>query len=50
MAQRAFGSLDKEAWLQLATDWLTLAAVRDREDADKSDAQERDRAFGPGES
>jgi hypothetical protein len=46
MAQRAFSLLDKEAWLQLATDWLTLTAVRDRGD-DGSDAQERDRGTGP---
>jgi hypothetical protein len=50
MAQRAFSPLDKEAWLQLATDWLTLAAVRDRGDDDESDAQQRDRGTGPSDS
>jgi hypothetical protein len=49
MAQRAFSPLDKEAWLQLATDWLTLAAVRDRGD-DGSGAQQRDRGTGPSDA
>lgn len=29
-ADRAFSALDKEAWLQLAADWLTMASMRER--------------------
>jgi hypothetical protein len=29
-ADRAFTPLDKEAWLQLAADWLAMASLRER--------------------
>jgi hypothetical protein len=29
-ADRAFSPLDKEAWLQLAADWLAMASLRER--------------------
>jgi hypothetical protein len=45
-ADRAFSPLDKEAWLQLSADWLTMASMRDRtasgqSASDRFDAQER---------
>ena len=41
MADQAMSPLDKEMWLQLAADWMTLASVRGRfgTDQTKSDAE-----------
>jgi hypothetical protein len=33
-AERAFSPLDKEAWLQLAADWLAMASMRERSATD----------------
>ena len=46
MADKAISPLDKDAWLQLAADWLTMSSVRDRtassqSASDRFDAQER---------
>ena len=30
LADKALSPLDKDAWLQLATDWLTMSSMRDR--------------------
>jgi hypothetical protein len=30
MANKAVSPLDKDAWLQLASDWLTMSSMRDR--------------------
>jgi hypothetical protein len=34
-ADRAFSPLDKEAWLQLAADWLAMASLRERSAIDR---------------
>jgi hypothetical protein len=46
MANKALSPLDKDAWLQLASDWLTMSSMRDRTASGQSasnrfDAQER---------
>ena len=45
LADKALSPLDKDAWLQLATDWLTMSSMRDRtasgqSASDQFDAQE----------
>ena len=32
MAEKVFSPLDKEAWLELAADWLRLAQMAERRD------------------
>jgi hypothetical protein len=34
-ADRAFTPLDKEAWLQLAADWLAMASLHERSAIDR---------------
>ena len=45
MADQAISPLDKEAWLQLAADWLAMASLRERS-IDRFNATERDRGTG----
>jgi hypothetical protein len=43
MADKIISPLDREMWLQLAADWLRMAALRERSAIEQFDAQKRDR-------
>jgi hypothetical protein len=43
MADRVVSPIDKEMWLQLAADWLQMAAFRERSATEQFGATERDR-------